>query len=233
MTFFSPFAYAFFLKESLVFEAIGKVIIILAIAFVVLLALALFFCFLTLRTEKIILPNFVLFIITLLYEPLRRLLSFFRVDPALIDRVSVEIRNALNYPDFAATGMEERVLLLPQCIRSTECRAKLNSVDGIHCIECGKCAIAELSAICKKIGLRMYISPGGTFTGRILIHSRPKPKAVIGVACYPNLYEGMLNAKLIGVAAQGVPLITPGCVNTTVDCEQIIEKCKLQITESK
>jgi len=224
MTFFSPFAHAFFLKESLVLEAIGKVIIILALAFVVLLVLALLFCSFTLHTKRILLPNFVLFIITLLYEPLRRLLSFFRVDPSLIDRVSVEIRNALNYPDFAATSMEERVLLLPQCIRSTECPAKLNPVDGIHCMECGKCMIAELSAICKELGIRMYISPGGTFTGRILMYSRPKAKAVVGVACYPNLHEGMLNAKLMGVTAQGVPLITPGCVNTTVDREEIINK---------
>ena len=233
MTFFSPFAHAFFLKESLVLEAIGRIVIIFAISFVVLLALALFFCSFTLHTKKIIFPNFVLFIISLLYEPLRRLLSFVRVDPALIDRVSVEIRNALNYPDFAATSMEERVLLLPQCIRSAECRAKLNSVDGIHCTECGKCVIGKLSAISKELGIRMYISPGGTFTGRILMHSRPKAKAVVGIACYPNLYEGMLNAKLMGIPAQGVPLTTTGCVNTTVDCEEIINKCKMQITKSK
>ena len=233
MTFFSPFAYAFFLKESLMLETIGKIVILFTIAFVVLLALALFFCSFTLHTKKIIFPNFVLFIISLLYEPLRRLLSFFRVDPALIDRVSVEIRNALNYPDFAATSMEERVLLLPQCIRSAECPAKLNSVDGIQCMECGKCVIAELSAICKELGIRMYISPGGTFTGRILMHSRPKAKAVVGIACYPNLYEGMLNAKLMGIPAQGVPLTTLGCVNTTVDYEEIINKCKMQITKSK
>jgi len=224
MTFSSAFAHAFFIKESLMLEAIGRVIIILSMAFVVLILLALLFCSFTLRTKKIILPNFILSIITLLYEPLRRLLSFFRVDPSLIDRVSVEIRNALDYPDFAATSMEERVLLLPQCIRSTECPAKLNPVDGIHCVECGKCVIAELSAICKELGIRMYISPGGTFTARILIHSRPKAKAVVGVACYPNLHEGMLNAKLLGVAAQGVPLTTPGCVNTSVDHEEIINK---------
>lgn len=215
----------------MIIETLGKVVIIFAIAFAVLLALTLFLCFFIFHTKKIIFPNFVLFIISLLYEPLRRLLSFFRVDPTLIDRVSVEIRNALNYPDFAATSIEERVLLLPQCIRSMECPAKLSSVDGIHCMECGKCAIAELSAISKELGIKMYISPGGTFTGRIFMHSRPK--AVVGVACYPNLYEGMLNAKLMGVPAQGVPLTTLGCVNTTVDYEEIINKCKMQITKSK
>ncbi|MCK4476322.1 MAG: DUF116 domain-containing protein [Methanophagales archaeon] len=213
----------------MIVETLGRIVIIFAIAFAVLLALALFFCFFIFRTKKIIFPNFVLFIISLLYEPLRRLLSFFRVDPTLIDRISVEIRNAFNYPDFAATKLEERVLLLPQCIRSTECPAKLSSVDGIHCIECGKCVIAELSAICKELGIRMYISPGGTFSKRILMHSRPK--AMVGVACYPNLYEGALNVKLAGVPAQGVPLTTSGCVNTTVDCEEIIKKCKLQVSK--
>jgi hypothetical protein len=54
-----------------------------------------------------------------------------------------------------------------------------------------------------------------------------RPKAVVGVACYSNLHEGMLNAKLMGVPAQGVPLTTTGCVNTTVDREEIIRKCKL------
>ncbi len=210
-------------------EILGRVVVIVAILFLTLLVLALFFCFFIFRTKRIIFPNLVLFIISLLYEPLRRLLSFFRVDPVLIDRVSVEIRNAVNYHDFAVTDLEERVLLLPQCIRSTDCPAKLNSLDGIHCTGCGKCEIAELSAICKDLGIRLYISPGGTFTGRILMRSRPK--AVVGVACYPNLHEGMLNTKRMGIPAQGVPLTTYGCVNTTVDIEEIINKCKLQTTK--
>lgn len=210
-------------------ETIGRLVVIFATVFVVLIVVALLFCAYTVHTKKIIFPNFLLFIISLLYEPLRRLLSFFHIDPALIDRVSVEIRNALNYPDFACTKLEERVLILPQCIRSTECPAKLSSVDGIHCIECGKCVIGELSASCKDLGIRMYISPGGTFTGRILMQSRAK--ALIGVACYPNLYEGGLNAKLAGVPAQGVPLTTPGCINTSVDYKEIINKCKMQISK--
>ncbi len=206
-------------------EAIGRITILLVLAFAVLIALALIVCAFALHTKKIILPNFLLFVTSVLYEPLRRLLPFFHVDPTLIDRVSIEIRNSLNYTEFSATKMEERVLLLPQCIRSTECPAKLSPLDGIHCMECGKCVIVELSAVCKELGIRMYISPGGTFTGRILMHSRPK--AVVGVACYPNLHDGMLNAKLMGVPAQGVPLTTPGCVNTTVDCEEVITRCKL------
>jgi hypothetical protein len=154
------------------------------------------------------------------------LLSFFQIDPTLIDRVSVEIGNALNYPDFVATKIEERVLLMPQCIRSTDCPAKLSPLDGINCMECGKCVIGELSVICKELGIRIYISPGGTFSKRILMYSRPK--AVIGVACFPNLHEGRLNAKLAGVPAQGVPLTTAGCVNTSVDIEEIIDKCKMR-----
>lgn len=210
-------------------EAVGRIAILLAVAFAVLLALALFFSIFVLLTKRIIFPHLVLFMISLLYEPLRRLLLFFRVDPTLVDRVSVEIRNALNYPSYSATELEDRVLLLPQCMRSIECPAKLNPLDGIKCTACRKCEIGRLSAICKELGVRMYISPGGTFTKRILMYSRPK--AVIGVSCYPNLNEGMLNANLMGVAAQGVPLTTPGCVNTAVDVEEIINKCKIQISK--
>lgn len=207
------------------FEEIGRIAVLLAIAFAVIIASALIICSIMLQTKKIIFPNFILLVTSVLYEPLRRLLSFFHVDPTLIDRVSVEIGNSLNYTEFSATKMEERVLVLPQCMRSTECPAKLSSLDGIHCVECGKCAIAELSAICKELGVRMYISPGGTFTGRIIMQSRPK--AIVGVACYHNLREGMLNAKLMGLPAQGVPLMIHGCINTAVDTGEIIRRCKL------
>ncbi|HDN68585.1 MAG: DUF116 domain-containing protein [Candidatus Methanospirareceae archaeon] len=213
----------------MIFETLGRAVVIFAVAFAVLLVLALLFCLFIFHTNRIIFPNFVLFATSLLYEPLRRLLSFFRVDPTLIDRVSVEIRNALNYHEFAATRVDERVLLLPQCLRSPECPAKLSAVDGLHCAgkeACGRCAIAELSAACEELGVKVFVSPGGTFAKRILLQSQPK--AVVGVACYNNLAEGMLNAKLVGVPAQGVPLTTPGCVSTTVDIDKIIEKCKMQ-----
>ncbi|HHI30911.1 MAG TPA: DUF116 domain-containing protein [Candidatus Methanoperedenaceae archaeon] len=206
-------------------EILGRVVVILIVVLVALLVSLLLLCFVMLRTKRIFFPNFVLFIVSLFYEILCRLLSFFRVDPTLIDRVSVEMRNALNYADFAVTDPRERILLLPQCIRSTDCPAKLNSIDGFHCTECGRCAIGELSALSREAGIKMYTSPGGTFTERILMRS--KPKAVVGVSCYPNLYEGLLKAKLMGVPAQGVPLSVSGCVNTTVDCEEIIKKCKI------
>lgn len=207
------------------FEEIGRIAVLLAIAFAVIMAVALIICSITLQTKRIIFPNFVLLVTSVLREPLRRLLSFFRVDPTLIYRVSVEIGNSLNYTKFSATKTEERVLVLPQCMRSTECPAKLSSLDGIHCVECDKCVIADLSVICKELGVRMYISPGGTFIGRIVMLSRPK--AIVAVACYHNLHEGMLNAKLMGLPAQGVPLTILGCVNTAVDIGEIIRRCKL------
>jgi len=207
------------------FEEIGEIVVLLAIAFAIIIASVLIICYITLQTKKIIFPNFALFITSLLYEPLRWLLSFFRIDPTLIDRVSVEIGNAVNYTEFAATKLEERILILPQCMRSTKCPAKLSSLDGIHCIECCKCAIPELNRICKELGIRVYISPGGTFTGRIVMERRPR--AIVGVACYYNLHEGRLNAKRMGLPAQGVPLTTVGCINTVVDLDEIIRRCTL------
>ena len=219
-----------------VIEALGKAIVIGAIAFAILILIALLFCIFIFHTHRIIFPNLVLFLILVCEEPLRRLLSFFHVDPTLVDRVSVEIGNAVNYPAFASTKLEERALLLPQCIRSPDCPAKLSPVEGIKCVECGRCEIAKLSAICRELGISMYISPGGTFTKRILMYNynggSGRVKAVVGVACYPNLHEGLLNVKLIGIPAQGVPLKTTGCVNTTVDIHEIIARCKMGIENS-
>ena len=214
-----------------VIEALGRIIVIGAIAFAILILIALLFCIFIFRTHRIIFPNLVLFLILVCEEPLRRLLSFFHVDPTLVDRVSVEIGNAVNYPAFARTKLEERVLLLPQCIRSPDCPAKLSPLEGIKCVECGRCEIAKLSAVCKELGISLYISPGGTFAKRILMYNRGQVKAVVGVACYPNLHEGLLNVKLVGIPAQGVPLKTTGCVNTTVDIHEIIARCKMGIGE--
>jgi len=212
-----------------VIEALGRIIVIGAIAFAILILIALLFCIFIFRTHRIIFPNLVLFLLSVFEEPLRRLLSFFHVDPTLVDRVSVEIGNAVNYPAFARTKLEERVLLLPQCIRSPDCPAKLSPLEGIKCVECGRCEIAKLSAVCKELGISLYISPGGTFAKRILMYNRGQVKAVVGVACYPNLHEGLLNVKLVGIPAQGVPLKTTGCVNTTVDIHEIIARCKMGI----
>ena len=214
-----------------VIEALGRIIVIGAIAFAILILIALLFCIFIFRTHRIIFPNLILFLLSVFEEPLRRLLSFFHVDPTLVDRVSVEIGNAVNYPAFARTKLEERVLLLPQCIRSPDCPAKLSPLEGIKCVECGRCEIAKLSAVCKELGISLYISPGGTFAKRILMYNRGQVKAVVGVACYPNLHEGLLNVKLVGIPAQGVPLKTTGCVNTTVDIHEIIARCKMGIGE--
>ncbi|MCW3140408.1 MAG: DUF116 domain-containing protein [Methanophagales archaeon] len=214
-----------------VIEALGRIIVIGAIAFAILILIALLFCIFIFRTHRIIFPNLVLFLLSVFEEPLRKLLSFFHVDPTLVDRVSVEIGNAVNYPAFARTKLEERVLLLPQCIRSPDCPAKLSPLEGIKCVECGRCEIAKLSAVCKELGISLYISPGGTFAKRILMYNRGQVKAVVGVACYPNLHEGLLNVKLVGIPAQGVPLKTTGCVNTTVDIHEIIARCKMGIGE--
>ncbi len=210
-----------------VLELLGRIIVIGVIIFIILILVALLLFLFIFFTKRVILPKIALFMITMMHEPLRRLLSFFRVDPTLVDRVSVEIGNAVNYPDFVSTKLEERALLIPQCVRSIDCPAKLSSLVGIKCMECGKCEIAKLSAICKELGIRLYITPGGTFSKRILLYNRGQIKAVVGVACYPNLYEGMLNVRLAGIPAQGVPLKTTGCVNTTMDTQEIIARCRM------
>ena len=203
-------------------ELLGKIFLGMLIAFFTLLIIVLLMGYVALRTGRILFPNFISFMIDLLYEPARRIISFFRIDPELVDRISVELKNCINYADFAAVPPEERVLLLPQCLRSLECPARLNSVDGFHCVECGRCEVARINAVCRRLGIRVFVVPGGTFAKRVLISARPK--AVVGVACYPNLHEGMLNAKLAGIPAQGVPLKKTGCINTIVDFDELLMK---------
>jgi hypothetical protein len=50
-----------------------------------------------------------------------------------------------------------------------------------------------------------------------------KPKAFLGVGCYPEVGEGMKLVSTSGLVAQAVPLLTEGCIATKVDWRRLRE----------
>ena len=217
-----------------IFTLAGYVIAGILVASAVLLLFSLTLGYYAYRHKKVLFPRTILTVIDLFYLPAKKILQILRIDPRILDDISIHLRNHVNYPHYASVPPEERVMLVPQCLRHTRCPAPMSSEDGFLCRKCGLCEIAKFYKIGDAIGTEVYIAPGGTFAKRILKKAKERnKKAVLGVACHTDLYEGMLAAKIGGIPSQGVPLLTEGCVSTKVDVNRVIDMMLVGVDEEK
>jgi len=215
-------------KELL--ATIGMFVIVGAIIFVVLLFIALISAYIIFKNKKIVeflssrfgslIIKILLFIMDLLYLPSRKIVFLLGGNDKIIDIVNVEMRNMLLKNKFSEVPYGDRVIILPQCLRDLNCPVRFSSVGGAQCAECGKCKIAEISKKAKELGYKgTYIAPGSGFVRRTI--KKVKPRAVIGVACPPELNWGMLEFSNKGLPVQGIILLRDGCVETDVDLEEL------------
>ncbi|MDG6221897.1 MAG: DUF116 domain-containing protein [Candidatus Bathyarchaeota archaeon] len=136
----------------------------------------------------------------------------------------LEAKNNSHIDNFASTSYDERIILLPRCIRDLNCPAKIGN-NGYECKQCGKCDATEITKTTKKLGYKgTFMLPGGSLAKSII--SKMKPKAVIGVACAKELIMGICMCEKSGVFAQGVELLKDGCINTIVDMKTLMNTVK-------
>ena len=149
------------------------------------------------------------------------------VDEKEFFQLYVKTKNSASQEKFASTPYGERILLLPQCLRSTECPAELGEY-GYECQECGKCNLKKTIHLAKKLGYKgAFILPGGSMAQKILLEIRPK--ACLGVACFKELVLGSFLCEKLGVIGQGVALLRDGCVNTLVDWKSLNDSMHLRL----
>ena len=138
----------------------------------------------------------------------------------------VETKNRSLIKNFASTPYNERVLLLPQCLRAPDCPAELGKY-GYECQECGRCIIKTIRQISKKLGYKgVFILPGGSIAQKIL--TELKPQACLGVACSKELVLGSFLCEKMGVIGQGISLLKDGCINTLVDLRTLNDALKVR-----
>ena len=216
---------------------IGLISIITVAALIFILLIALILTYLMFRNTKIIkfinnrissiVLKILLNILDLLYMPAKKITIMVGGNDAMIDVVGTEIRNILYKNTFSRVPYNERIVLIPQCLRSLECPAKFNSVEGAKCVECGKCKIKEISRKAKELGyIGTYIAPGGGFVKRII--KKTKPKALVGLGCPYEVNLAMLEVSSKGIPCQGVILLRSGCVTTDVDLNAVFEAMELK-----
>ncbi|MHC1605005.1 MAG: DUF116 domain-containing protein [Candidatus Methanofastidiosia archaeon] len=207
------------------YEIVGKIVFYIFLFIILLVIIGLIQFIVSIRTKKFIFPSFQSFLIDTFHPIFKTLFEMVGLRPHIIDEMDVELKNLINEEKFAKTPMDRRIVVLPQCLRSISCPAKLSSERGIECLSCGKCKIKEFKKEAEELQYRLFIVPGGTFVGRIL--KKEKPEAVIGVGCFADLVEGIKAAQSTGVPVQGVLLGSIGCVETIVDWIDLREKLHL------
>lgn len=201
----------FLVGEAVVFAAI--IVLILSI----LVAMLIFYSF---KTGNFFAARYMLLGIILLESVIKALFWLARADDSMVDDVGVRLRNYINEKEFLKTPCERRFIFMPQCVRSTECPAKLTP-EGIKCVNCGRCGIGEAKKYAEGMGYRFFIVPGSSFIKRII--KKYRPGAIVGVGCHMEIKEGLDLCHSHAIPAKGVPLSKAGCVATTLDWEVFYE----------
>ncbi len=149
------------------------------------------------------------------------------IDEETYDRVYVQIKNNAMKDKVSRVDFEDRIVMVPQCLRHPEeCEAELGKW-GHECNHCGRCDIDDLISIADELGYgAFYAIPGSSMAKKLL--KEKDHKAVIAVACHSELVEGFEAAHVFDVPVQGVPLRKEGCVDTEVDVDKVEEKLRIR-----
>ncbi len=207
------------------FYLVGEAVVLLAISVLVLSVLVALLILYSFKTGNFFAARIMLLGITLLESVIKPLFWIARADDAIVDEVGVRLRNYINRQEFIKTPYERRFIFMPQCVRSTQCPAKLTP-EGIKCVNCGRCEVGKAKEYAEGMGYRFFIVPGSSFIKRII--KKYRPQAIVGVGCPMEIKEGLDLCHSHAIPAQGVPLSKAGCVATTLDWELFYEA----ITES-
>lgn len=89
------------------------------------------------------------------------------INGRIVDEISVEVRNKVNEKSFKNIKAQDKIMVLPHCLRHANCEAKLGS-SGIVCKNCNRCVIGVLKSKAEGLGYKVFIIPGSTFLKKIV-----------------------------------------------------------------
>ncbi len=137
------------------------------------------------------------------------------LSPALRDFVMVLTSNEVWRDTIATIPFERRILLMPQCLRSSsDCPAEMDEF-GLLCQECGRCPIGELQSLAEELGYMVLVAEGTTVVVKLL--EQGKVDAVVGVSCLSTLEHSFPYTAANAIPGMAIPLFVDGCTDTKVD----------------
>jgi hypothetical protein len=127
--------------------------------------------------------------------------------------LEVELTNRLNIMEFRRAG--RRIALLPYCLQdfTVNCRSEKVGFD-YQCRHCSAgCYQNYSSSILTDNGIEPYIWQGGNMKNLAKSTLRDNMRfAVLGIACIPELINGMRVCRKNGIPVVGVPLNANRCI---------------------
>jgi uncharacterized protein len=210
------------------YQIFGQMVLIVGILILSLLSMTLILGRILIKEDRLIFPKLLLFTMDVFYGIFKKFSENLGVDGKIVDQIGVEVRNKVNEKLFWKVNPQDKILVLPHCLRHKECEATLEA-SGLVCKDCQRCVIGVLKDKGESMGYQVFIIPGSTFLKKIV--EKNKFKAVIGVACYQDLNLSMM--KLSNFSCQGVPLLRDGCINTKVDSRVVLEKMGVELSKPK
>ena len=122
----------------------------------------------------------------------------------------------------AATPYNRRLLLLPQCLKSTEnCRAEIDQL-GLICAGCQSCQLDSFLQKAESLGYATLVAEGTTVAVNLV--QEGAVDAVIGVSCMSVLQKSFEPVSRAAVPVIGIPLLFEGCAETDVDSRWLNEE---------
>ncbi len=110
---------------------------------------------------------------------------------------------------------DRRILLLPQCLSSSNsCKAETDEF-GLLCSECGACSIGGILHEAEELGYTTLVAEGTTIATKLIENCTAD--AIIGVGCMDSLKESFSLMNKYAIPGFGIPLLTNGCKDTKVD----------------
>lgn len=146
--------------------------------------------------------------------------------PELKGFVTVLVGNQVWGPTVAGTSFERRILLLPQCLKSSKaCPAECDEL-GLLCQECGRCSIGTIQREAEQLGYSVLIAEGTTSVSTLL--ARGEADAVIGIGCLHALERSFRPLMQYAVPGLAIPLLRNECIDTAVDLDWVRETLRLK-----
>jgi len=126
--------------------------------------------------------------------------------------IEIELTNRINNDNFKATDI--KLALLPHCLRYSieKCKMTYDDIDFI-CRGCVKsCFINHVSQLLKSNGIKPYIwmSANLQHLFKKLVSEGKRP-GVLGIACIPELVQGMRKCSKYNIPVIGLPLNANRC----------------------
>jgi len=205
------------LLSSVIF-LIGEITVIVLIG---LFCLALFLVALTfysIRKGRLFFPGFLKAGMVLVEGFSKALFSLFGLEDKEMMTFFIRVHNTMSRKSFEVIPVGDRAIFFPQCLRSAKCPANL-SPEGLKCINCGQCTVTDAIRMLELLGYRLFIVPGSSFIKRMV--KKYHPKAIIGVGCLSEVKEGLDMSDKLGLVALGVVTEREGCVETSVNWEDV------------